>query len=70
MVSMTISVPEEIRKLMKRFPDVNWSGLVRKYVSEKARELELKEEMLEQLKHEKNFNDWSVQLIRQNRHKK
>src|SRR3989344_4943255 len=64
MVSVTISVPKEIRELMKRFPEVNWSGLVRKSISEKARELQMKEEMLNQFEKEKSFNNWAVNLIR------
>lgn len=67
MVSVTISVPEEIRELMKRFPEVNWSGLVRKSIIEKARELQMKEEMLNQFEKEKSFNNWAVNLIRDGR---
>ena len=70
MVSITISIPEEVRRLMKRFPDINWSGFVRKCISERAKELEIKEEMLKQFKHEKDFNEWSVNIIREGRHKK
>ena len=62
MVSITISVPEEIRALMKKFPEVNWSGLVRKSIQEKARQLAIKEELLNQLNEEKEFINWSVDL--------
>jgi len=64
MVSITISVPEEIRQLMKEFPEVNWSGLVRQCISEKAKQLAIKEELLRQLRKEKEFNEWAVNLIR------
>ncbi|MEK6890892.1 MAG: hypothetical protein AABX03_02035 [Nanoarchaeota archaeon] len=64
MVSITVSVPEETRKLMKKFPEVNWSGLVRKSIMEKAQKLALKEEMLKELNKEKDFNDWAVELGR------
>ncbi len=67
MVSITISVPEEVRKLMKQFPEVNWSALVRKSISEKARELAIREEMLRELKKDREFNDWAVHLIRKGR---
>ena len=67
MGSVTISVPKEIRELMKRFPEVNWSGLVRKSIIEKARELQMKEEMLNQFEKEKSFNNWAVNLIRDGR---
>ena len=69
MVSITVSVPEDIRKLMKKFPEVNWSGVVRNSITEKAQKLALKEEMLKELNKEKDFNDWAVNLIRQGRHK-
>ena len=69
MVSVTISVPEEIRELMKRFPEINWSGLVRKSIIEKARELQMKEKMLNQFEQEKGFNEWAVRLIREDRKK-
>ncbi len=67
MVSITVSVPEEVRKLMKQFPEVNWSALVRKSITEKAKELTMKEEMLKELKKEREFNDWAVHFIRKGR---
>lgn len=67
MVSVTISVPEETRELMKKFPEINWSGLVRKSIIEKAREMQIREEMLSGLRKEKGFNDWAVNLIRDGR---
>lgn len=70
MVSITLSVPEEIHKLMKRFPEVNWSGLVRACVTEKARKLAIKQEVLNQLGKEREFNEWSVNLIREGRKKR
>lgn len=69
MVSITLSVPEEIHKLMKRFPEVNWSGLVRACVTEKARKLAIKQEVLKQLGEEREFTEWSVNLIREGRKK-
>ena len=68
MVSITLSIPEDVRKLMKKFPEVNWSGLVRKTIEEKANELALKEELLKKLDKEKEFSDWAVKLIRERRH--
>ena len=67
MVSITLSVPDETRELMKKFPEVNWSGLVRKTICEKAARLVLKQEMLKQLEKEKDFSDWAVDIIRQGR---
>lgn len=67
MVSITISVPEEVRETMKKFPEVNWSALVRKVITERAKQLAVKEELLRQLKKEKEFGEWSVDLIRKGR---
>jgi len=67
MVSITLSVPEEIHKLMKKFPEVNWSGLVRACITERARKLAIKEEMLAQLGKEKEFSEWAVSLVREGR---
>ncbi|GBE19549.1 MAG TPA: hypothetical protein ENG87_01010 [Candidatus Pacearchaeota archaeon] len=64
MVSITLSVPEDVRKLMKKFPEVNWSGLVRQCITEKAERLAWKQEMLKQLGKEKEFDDWAVELGR------
>ena len=64
MVSVTISVPDDVRKLMKQFPEVNWSGLVRTCITEKAKRLEMKQKLLGEFKKEKDFIDWSVELGR------
>jgi len=58
MVSITLSVPEDIHGLMKRFPEVNWSGLIRNCITEKVKVLTIKEEMLKKLSKEKDFIDW------------
>lgn len=62
MVSITISVPEEVRKLMKEFPEVNWSGLVRHCITEKVERLKLREKFLKDLDKEKELINWSVEL--------
>lgn len=67
MVSITVSVPEEIREIMKKSPEVNWSGLVRKAITEKARQLAIKQELISHLRKEEKFNEWSVNLIRKGR---
>ena len=67
MVSITLSVPEEIREIMRKHPEINWSVLVRKTLIEKAKELALKEEMLGELDREKGFNEWAVGIIRKGR---
>lgn len=64
MVSITLSVPEETRKKMKRFSEINWSQFVRSCIEEKTRQLSWKEEMLKKLKQEdeSGFTDWTVEL--------
>ena len=62
MVSITLSVPDEIRGLMKKFPEVNWSGLVRNCIIEKAKRLELREGIIRELEKDKKFDDWAVDL--------
>ena len=70
MVSITFSIPEETRKIMKEFPEINWTHIVRSSIEEKAKKLAIKKELLRSLKGEKEFIDWSVNVIREGRHKK
>lgn len=67
MVSITLSVPEEVKKKMEGFSEINWSGFVRKAIIEKTEELTWKEKMLKQLKKEKDITDWAVKLQRSSR---
>ena len=67
MVSVTLSVPEETKELMNRFPEINWSGFIRKSIIEKAKELSWKEEMLKKLKKEEAFDNWAVETLRKSR---
>lgn len=69
MVSITLSVPEETHELMKKFPEINWSALVRVCITEKAKKLAVKQELLKQLGKEKEFNEWAVSLVREERKK-
>ena len=62
MVSITLSVSEEVRETMKKFPEINWSGLVRTCITEKAKKLALKEELLKNFSKEKEFNEWAVEF--------
>jgi hypothetical protein len=67
MVSITLSVPEEVRELMKSFPEMNWSGFVRKKIEEKAKNLTEIEKLKKQLEKENENIDWSVKLQRTSR---
>ena len=69
MVSITLSIPEQIRKTMKEFPEVNWSHIVREAISEKAKILQIKKEMLSELGKEKDFNEWAASVVRKGRSK-
>lgn len=41
MVNMTLSVPEELRVVMNRHSEINWSEVARQAFKEKAAQLEL-----------------------------
>ena len=66
MVSLTLSIPEELKKKMEQFPEINWSGLVRKIIIEKTQELQWRQEMLKKLKQEdeSGFTQWTVDMGR------
>ena len=67
MVSITVSVPENTKKLMKEFPEMNWSGFVRKSISDKAKKLAKIDELKKELETEQDTSDWSVKLQRASR---
>ena len=67
MSSITVSVPEETKKLMKKFSEVNWSGFVKKAIEQRARHLAWKEEMLDKLREEQSFTDWAIKAQRTSR---
>ncbi len=69
MVSITFSIPDEVRKIMKEFPEVNWTHIVRNSIEEKAKKLAIKRELLSQLNREREFANWSVDVVRKGRHK-
>jgi hypothetical protein len=55
MVSITLSVPPEVKEKMNQFPEMNWSGFVRNSIENKVKELSLKDKMLEKLEGDKKF---------------
>ncbi len=65
MVSITLSIPEKIRELMRRYPEMNWSGFVRLAIEEKAKRLAWKEEMLKKLEAEREFDEIALKLGRE-----
>ena len=67
MVSITVSVPNETKELMKKFEEMNWSGFVKKSIEEKTRQLEKIEALKKQLEEEQEITNWSVKLQRVSR---
>src|SRR3989338_6425091 len=67
MVSVTLSLPPEVKQKMDQFPEMNWSGFIRKCVTEKTNELAWKEEILEKLKKEEELTVFAVDLQRKAR---
>ena len=41
MVNMTLSIPEELRKIMKKYPYIKWSEVARHAIWQRAKDLEL-----------------------------
>lgn len=62
MVSITLSVSEDVKQKMEMFPEMNWSGFVRTAIEQKTRELSWREQMLKKLGEEKGLIDWSLKL--------
>lgn len=62
MVSITLSIPKEVREQMKNFSEINWSGFVRSCIESKAKQLAWKEEMLKQLESEKPYDKEALRL--------
>lgn len=48
MVSVTLSVPKEMKEKMEKFPEINWSEVARGSIQEKIRDLEFLEEFKKQ----------------------
>lgn len=46
MVSLTLSVPEELKRKMDKFPEINWSEVARQAISEKTVILERMNKLL------------------------
>ena len=70
MVSITLSVPDDVKQKMDKFTEMNWSGFIRKEIIEKTEELSRKEQLLKQLKKEKDIVNWSVKLQKKSRSKR
>ena len=67
MVSVTLSVPQEVKEKMEKFPEVNWSGFIRRAIEDKTKEMSWKEKLFKKLEDEKDLDDWAVKLQRASR---
>ena len=67
MVNITLSIPTEMKNEMNKFEDINWSGVVRKSISERLEKLTWKQNMLKKINDEKGFNEWAVKICREGR---
>mgnify|MGYP001382149616 CR=1 FL=1 len=67
MVSITLSVPEDVRKSMKKHDEINWSGFVRKAIEEKTSELNKFETLKKELQKDNEFSKWAVKAQRASR---
>jgi len=67
MVSVTLSVSRKTKELMNKFPEINWSGFIRKSIEKKVMQLQWKGEMLKKIKEEETFTDWAVKAQRESR---
>ncbi len=70
MVSVTLSVPPEVKKDMERFDEINWSGFIRKAVIEKTKQMKWREQMLKKVKEEEPLTKWAVETFSASRMKR
>lgn len=49
MANITISVPQNLKEKMNKFPEINWSELTRMLLTQKIKRLELLKELDEML---------------------
>ncbi len=45
MVNITLSIPDDMYKFMKKYPELRWSEVARKSISEKLKDLQLLEDL-------------------------
>lgn len=44
MVNMTMAIPEQLHKAMKKYPEIKWSEVARQAIEKKTREIEEEKE--------------------------
>ncbi len=63
MVSLTLSVSEELKKKMEKFPEINWSEIARASILERIKRLELADILVSKSKlTEKDIREISKQI--------
>ncbi len=62
MANITISVPEGLKHQLEAFPEINWSGLMRKYLESRVARLVWKEQMLKELEADKEFDEIALEI--------
>ena len=55
---------------MNQFPEINWSGYIRKRIMQKVDELQWEQQMLEKLKKDQALSDWGIGLVEKDRGKR
>lgn len=50
MINLTLSIPDDLKAKMSRFPEINWSEVARQAITEKTRVLERMQSLLSQSK--------------------
>lgn len=62
MANITLSVPDDLKSIMREFPEINWSGLIKLSIEEKVKQLKWKKQMLEKLNSEKEFDNSALKI--------
>lgn len=62
MENMTLSIPEELKKKLAEFKEMNWSAVAREAFLKKTKQLEMLKKL--ESKEEQEFIKWSVELGR------
>ena len=62
MVSVTLSIPEDVKHKMDNFSEINWSGFIRSCIVKKTMELSWKDQMLKKLDSEREFDKQALEI--------
>ena len=50
MVNLTLAIPEDLKREMEKFPEINWSEIARRAMTAHAMKLKLMEKIVEKSK--------------------